>query len=467
MASVVQFVDSIQATPTVRLDLNTYASGLMVSAAGIDLSPPPLRRSTVSTLLTDGDNIPAAAYGNRTLKIPVQVLAASGTAAATVMQSLARELNRPTNVLKVQLDGMSQPTFFRTYRAPDYTLQMLRLLVAANTVAVLEIPAEPFGYGQRVTSSQFVVTNDPATGTNKAQFDVTGVTGDVETPAFLLMDLGAGASAGTTYAPIVTVRRWGTPANITPYVQAESATLGTNTTSTVVAGTSAGSVARVSFATSNTLISRVSTAIPYQTGSPVVDARGTYRVFVRLRAAAANIYSLRFVVTAFFGGATIVTGDTVTFSPPDGNFYLVDLGLIQLPIGSSPAGEGYAAAKTVQSVTLQVQAMRVSGTAQLDVDYLASLPADTEFLRLLSTGFLDLTCDGPNDALYFINDTNNSIGSDAAPIPIYAGSVPLLTPNQTNRFYVLRPDIANGQDENTRTFGITVSYWPRWLAVAP
>lgn len=462
MASLFQFVDGIAASPTVRLDLNSAATGFTVSRDGLDLSPPPMKRATAGTLLTDGEFIPSAAYDNRVLKIPVRLVAKTAAASATALTNLARELNRPTNVLQVQLDGTSTPTFYRTFRAPDYTLDLLKIRLQYTSTMTLEIPAEPFGYGQRVTSSQFVITNDPATGTNRAQFDVTGVTGDVETPAFLLLDLSAGAAAGTIYAPIIAVRRWGTPSNITPYVQAESGTLGTNTTSTAVTGASGGNAARCTFGT-NTLITRVSIAVPYQAGSPVVDARGTYRIFARLHAAAANSYTLRFLVTAFFGGATIVAGDSVTFAPPDGSFYLVDLGLIQLPLGSNPAGEGYAAAKTVQSITLQVQAQRDSGATALDIDYIAALPADQEFLRMLSTGFLDLTFDGPNDAGYYINDTNNAIGSDLAPIPVYAGSIPMLTPNGTNRFYVLRPDAADGTDVAARTFGITVSYWPRSL----
>jgi hypothetical protein len=172
MAAVVQFVDSIAANPTVRLDLNTFASGLMVGADGIDFSPPPLRRAVVSTLLADGDRIPAAAYGNRTLKLPVQVVAATATAAANALQDLAFELNRPANILRVQLTGMTSPVFFRAFRAPDYTLAMLRLLAAANTRATLEIPAEPFGYGLKQILPPVMVNNDPAAALNGMFLDV-------------------------------------------------------------------------------------------------------------------------------------------------------------------------------------------------------------------------------------------------------------------------------------------------------
>jgi hypothetical protein len=111
VAGVVQFVDRIDAAPTVRLDLNSAASGLMVGVAGIDFSPPPVLRASAGTLLGDGERVPAWAYANRVLKVPVQVVSATATAAAVALQSLARELARPTNVLRVRLDGMSAYTF--------------------------------------------------------------------------------------------------------------------------------------------------------------------------------------------------------------------------------------------------------------------------------------------------------------------------------------------------------------------
>jgi hypothetical protein len=179
--ATVQFVDRIDPAPTVRLDLNTFASGLMVGVAGIDFSPPPVRRSAAGTLLGDGERMPAWAYGNRVLKIPVQMVATTAAGVAGALQALARELTRPSNVLRVRLDGMTAYTFYRTLPAPDYTLAMLRLLAAANTVATLEIPAEPFGYGLPVVAVNAVtVSNDPASPVTLAASKVSTVDSGVE-----------------------------------------------------------------------------------------------------------------------------------------------------------------------------------------------------------------------------------------------------------------------------------------------
>src|SRR5262245_37807610 len=114
-----QFVDSIAAAPTVRLDLN--ADFLRVGN-GFDLSPAPVRRALAGSMLTDGDLVTSWSYSNRTLVLPIQLLATSPDHAASVLVSLGRELTRDTNILRVQLG--SEPYFFRTFAAPDFSLSM-------------------------------------------------------------------------------------------------------------------------------------------------------------------------------------------------------------------------------------------------------------------------------------------------------------------------------------------------------
>jgi hypothetical protein len=162
--SLVKFVDSIVAAPGVLLDLNQAGGPLMIGPEGIDLSPPPLRRSVVAGFLgVDGDPITATAAGNRTIKMSVKLVNVSAEQAATAVQNLTNRLS-VDGILMVQLDGMTKPVFFQTYAAPDYTLKMLRLLVAENTSVVLEIPAMAYGLGPKVTLPTVVVNNDPSRG---------------------------------------------------------------------------------------------------------------------------------------------------------------------------------------------------------------------------------------------------------------------------------------------------------------
>lgn len=625
-----QFVDRIDPAPTVRLDLNSFASGLMVGVAGIDFSPPPVRRSAVGTLLGDGERIPAWAYGNRVLKIPVQMVATTAAGVAGALQALARELTRPSNVLRVRLDGMTAYTFYRTLPAPDYTLAMLRLLAAANTTATLEIPAEPFGLGLPVVAvNAATVNNDPAnpvtlaaskvstvdsgveaslggwtapdadqtvvrstaqahggsasvlitaantntseaklspyvggstsdhtcqpntpyllsdwvragttgrtrvervawytsadafvafsdiTGTDNSAgwtqitgsvvspataakwelyrqvltpvaaethysddftlqegtygnvFDVTGVTGDVETPAKIQM-----SSGGSNMAPVLSVRRHGTVTAISPIVQAEHAALGTDTTVGTDAAMSNGQRARCSFATVATMATRLTVGLPYAGGLPRVEARGTYRVFVVVATSATSTaYSLRMRVASTFGGAIqMMAGDAVAFAPADTGRYLADLGLLGVPLGPDPVYDGYGAEASVGAVDVQVQAQRVSGSGSLDFDYLAALPADEE-LCATATTYLDMVLDGVQDAVYTPGGFGE-VTAAAVPAIARAGGIPMLSPGQTNRLYLLRPDgvgtgWVRGADVKSRTATVTVTYWPRVLSWLP
>jgi hypothetical protein len=250
LANLVQFVDAISASPGVRLDLNQTAAtsnAFAVDIEGMDLSPPPMRRSVFNSMLSDGDHIGATAFENRVLKIPIRVIRTAGTdATATMIQNLARELNRPTNLLKVQFDGATAPVFFRTFRAPDYTLSMLRFLIKDTAVVTMEIPAEPYALGLEESLGSITVNNDPAAGSNPLYFDVAAASckGDVPTPLYMKTTSSlAGASV------ILATRRRGIPANGTFFVQAENATNGVDTADQADANASGGNEVRTTFAT--------------------------------------------------------------------------------------------------------------------------------------------------------------------------------------------------------------------------
>lgn len=152
---IVQFVDRIAATPTVRLDL----SATWVVQRESDLSPPPLQRAYAGSLLADGRPVTAAAYGNRTIQL--ELLLRDGVSedqAAAAVQALAREVDRPGNFMRWQ-PGTTQPAFFRTLRA-----EFGRVYWDAVTKrCTVQIPAEPFAYGLRVDLAASTVYNDPAT----------------------------------------------------------------------------------------------------------------------------------------------------------------------------------------------------------------------------------------------------------------------------------------------------------------
>src|SRR4051794_1434173 len=116
-----RFVDSISATPTVRLDLNdTTGAGFWLGAGGLQAPPPSLRRAEASTILRDGGLVAASAYDNRTLTLPLTITsAATMDARNTLISSLVKELNRESNILEYRPDGSSTSYFFRTFRSPE------------------------------------------------------------------------------------------------------------------------------------------------------------------------------------------------------------------------------------------------------------------------------------------------------------------------------------------------------------
>lgn len=475
-----RLVDGISGAPTVVLDLNTWATGAgkptaseWYLRAAPQLNPPPLRRSIPQTLMADGSAPPAAAFDNRTIILPLRLNVPTGASnpeatKASKLGLLAAPLNAARPVLQYQPRTSAAPTFYRLHRSPSVEVE--RWSPTDGTLDVTAtILAEPFGYGIRVDRAPVTVTNNPAAGSNGCFLDVTGVGGDVETPALLLLDPGAGAP----FAPIISTRRRGDPANdIQPFVQAEAATLGTDTTVVnPITGFSNGQGTRTTFATAG-MVTRLTTSVPYTSGFPRAGARGTYRIWVALKpSSTSTTYKLRWRVNEFLGGTDLVVSDTVTWSPLSTNRCLVDLGLLQVPIGADPSGAGYGAAPTIQSVALELQMQRSAGTGTMDVDYIAVLPADTEYARIGRAG-VDLTLDGPQDAIYTINDANAGLTSDGVTIPPRTGFLPVLSPGQTNRIYLLRPQNAGvgpvtDLDDITNTLIVTVSYWPRFLTWAP
>ena len=109
------FVDSVAASPTIRLSVHSGPAGPWTLREGSRFDPPPLRRATPQSLLTDGAVPTSAAYDNRVISLRVQ-LHTRGTQmvvdpAATQLQLLMRELDRPTNLLMLKA-GTSAPVFF-------------------------------------------------------------------------------------------------------------------------------------------------------------------------------------------------------------------------------------------------------------------------------------------------------------------------------------------------------------------
>ena len=472
MASTWQFVDSIGSSPTVRLDLNTL-TGIFL-AEDPEVSPPTLRRVTVSSMLLDGQRIPASAYDNRMITLKLHVSATTADLLATSLQNLARELQRPEgNFLRVTV--ASNPMFFRTFPAPDAAFLIMLTKPTQSTVTV-QIPCEPFGYGVKEILSNVTVTNNPAAASNGQFFDVTSPKGDVETPLDIKFANGtAGFGATGRLRSALAVRRRGTVANVPFFLQAEAMTMGTN--AAIQATNAAFSGATNNFVKvtpgTTTMVSRLTTTTKFPSTAST-DARGTYRAFMRLRqATGTDVWDVRLN----YGSSSVqYVGDTVRCPTDVGagapTLKYIDLGLIPIPVGYDPVNDGLSGvAYAAEGLYFDFQAARVSGTGTLDLDVLVLLPADDrlEFIKFpevqnFSTDTFTAV-GGPAASVYCLNTSNQVSPVQAIEI---GGSGLMITPGRTNRVYYMR-DVGTGTsltgsgDSITATAVLTPSYYPRYL----
>ena len=465
------FVDSVAASPTIRLSVHSGPAGPWTLRAGSRFDPPPLRRATPQSLLTDGAVPTSAAYDNRVISLRLQ-LHTRGTQmvadpAATQLQLLMRELDRPTNLLMLKA-GTSAPVFFRTFRSGPDAIDW----DPVNREASMSILAEPFALGLEETLSGVVVTNDPAAGSNGLFLDITSPKGDVETPLFLTVSNGVVGTGRRRSA--ISLRRRGTPSATPLFLQAESMTLASNVTLPGTDATMSGggsSYARISYSGSTALIQRLSTATRFPS-SASTDARGIYRVFARIRQnTGADVHTMRLR----WGGADVQITNTTVAVPVDTGpsaptIKMIDLGIVQIPAGADPVERGLSGVELVtEGVFLAVDAGRTSGSGTLDVDYLLLLPVDDRTMYVdwpASATVTDFVVHGGAQPEVYARNASAQITSTQA-ITI-AGTGLMITPNVTNRVFFHRDvgtgtSVAGTGDSVSATTTLTPSYYPRYL----
>jgi len=451
------FVDSIATSPTTRLDL--MGSDWTTLIDGTDFGAPPLRRAVAGTLLADGQVIPSSAYDNRVITLHLDASDLTPDNAATQVQLLSRELDRPSNFLRYTPDT-TNPVTFRTFRSAVTSLQWDSVLQRA----VVRILAEPFAYGTKQTLSLATVNNDPAAVSNGMFFDVSSPLGDVETPLFMSIDTFDVVTSNRRTSAIA-VRRRGTVASVPFVVQAESMTVGSDTTvqanDAVMSGAGSNYV-RCTFAGVTAMATRVSATHP---SSASVDARGTYRAYIRHRkTVSGDVIAMRLLASV----DVTITGETYTL-PSGTNRKWQDLGLIQYPIGPDPAVDGYSGtALSVRGMTLEIQAQRVSGSGNLDIDALILVPADDRFALVKWPGPSGPTALIVDPAASWVYAVGAAGEVRATQFMELVGGLPYVTPGITNRVYFVQDvGVTDVNDGKTNTIDITPYYWPRYIFVRP
>ena len=464
MATIIDYVDTIAASPTTNFNFND-GTLWRVMLNGSDFSPAPIRQTTNSTMMSDGDYISATSYGNRTVTLQLQLIAADADEIAEQIQLLAWELNKPTNLLRLQRDGATKPVFFETYRcAPEQIIEQLK-----NTrQAILRIPAKPFALGLKETLSTAVVSNDPATG---CYIDIPYPSGDVPADLHLQItasDVIAGGRRQTAFA----MRRRGTPGNAPFIIQAEGMTKAANTSNQANDAAMSGAGQNYARATNLTasFVTRLTSAtvIP---SSPSVDARGKYRVYARVRkTSGTGEVRLRLAISP--DGTTEIIPDTVGVVLPTGTVIRwADLGVVQIPIGHDPVVAGPSNVPlAARGIEFRLQIALTANSSNLDVDCLALMPADDRFGRVLwpgVTGPTSMILDSSNrPRVYGLGSSGETYSTE---IPAMDGGMPMVSPNSYNRLWMLLDTgtTSTAGDDVTETTTVVPYYYPRYIYIRP
>jgi hypothetical protein len=466
VAWTLQFVDSIASVPTVRLDLNDGSPfGLKID--GTNFGTPAMRYAEASTLMRDGSVFPAAAYGERTLTITLTLAESTRDALATAMQELHRELDRPNNFLKWQQDSATNPVFFRTIRTPPDRWDDFPFTPSPYAEVTVQVLAEPFAYGLKETASTTVSNHPAAGGSTPGYFDVSSVKGDVETPLILRVE-AATFNIANDNVSMIAVRRRGTPSSAPWELQAESMTLGTDTTlpgNDAAMSGSSSNYARCSFATTTAMATRLSATFP---AAAAVDNRGIYRVLARIRRSVAGTDGATMRLRWGGTSSSVITNDTVTTTVTT-NIGYVDLGLVAIPPGEDPVTDGLSGTSlSASGIYLEVQAQRTAGTTNLDVDYLLFFPADDRLCTIrwgTASGADYCFADGTLDKVYNATTAGAVLNANMAQ---RAGGLPMISPGVTNRIYFIK-QIRQGApvDSVGNTYAVQYSYFPRYLYLRP
>lgn len=466
MASIWQFVqDMSSASPTVLFDLNTPSTGVKV-LLGWKLGPTLFEKGYASSPLRHGKRPIRSTAANQILEIPIEISKSSEALGAQAIEDLVDQLTID-NFLKVQLDGAPAPVFYRTFGDADFAASVRNVLIR-NTTVTLQIEAEPFAYGPRVSLGSFTVSNNPANGTNPMRFDITGVLGDTRTPLLLVA-----TSTGATGAPSGLVNKWshfatrrrGTPSNLVNHIQGEDMTQGTGAVVTADATYSNGSKSLIGFGTPGMTL-RLSDTFPGN-GTPIVDARGEYRVYARVaKTVAGDTINVQLGYGA--SSAAPVLNDMITLPAAAGPF-MVDIGKVPVPPWSDPNKHGFSGVATkVVLPFVGLYAARTAGTGSLAVDFLYFMPCDEPTTVIAKFPSTDTTyvIDGTTDeggAVYAMPSTTDEVLTTAAPCQIVGGGgFPELIPGVTTRVYFIRHvDPAGTVDAVTDTTTFAAYYWPR------
>ncbi|RYC14559.1 hypothetical protein [Nocardioides zhouii] len=391
--------------------------------------------------MRDGIHVGSSSYDSRTLTMEIECRKSTQDLAAVEMQKLWRELDRASNFLMYQPNGLTKPVFFRTYRSDTSQLVDVMAQAAMRTFTV-EVLAEPFALGLREDiAAATVAPSSTAYGVT-----ISTVKGDVATPPVLF--------TGTT---AITSQQWLlATTNPVRFYEAELAVNGTDAADVSNAEYSSGAGVSVSFATNAAMTTRLSDFLGQQ--NPITAGRHRALARMKLSTTGSTVRARLLVngtpVPTPSGAAYATLSDTSTAQ-------VVDLGFVHVAGG----GVGFDTALSA-GPELIIQLQRVSGTATVVVDWLMTCLPDSTAVINPPVGSVGATrvIDAVQDSAYYVDSsppfTANVDGKTG--MLGHVGGFPLLVPGKTNVLIWL---LAQGAMASTTS--VSVSYWPLYVHARP
>jgi hypothetical protein len=461
----IKLVDAPSATAAVLFDFNdtTATPKRSVNADDFTIGVPELQG--------DVDAIDPL-YGERLVSFTCQMTGTKAQVAAA-QSTLSRRLLAPgQGWLWVRMTPTSRLLFFRTYRAQPADLSFDLVQTTSTTKSErwelrIDLPCEPFAYGELVTQAAATLSNDPTTGTNPQRVVLPAITGDAPAPLRLRLAYNElnqenwalfALHAGATSRPPINVGV-GT---------SDGLTAGTDTT-TVTAGVAntyiGGSYKSVSFATQTGLSTRL-------LGNLAAVEPGRYRIFIR-----AGIVAPGGGVTARNTFNLTVFGITSTrrYSSTNTNVVMswLDFGDFELP-PRRPTEAADVGPNVTPSFSLGISRESTGGTVSLD--HILIVPvgvSDTVESRIMRV-YTDIVQSGQavnadaRTETAWVATTATGLQQNANTAVV--GVMPRGIPGAQNVLTVLLaapPEGLGPIDDDLTNYApvLTVSYYPRFLYI--
>lgn len=458
------------------LDLNAPAGGGVMNARG--------EKVLAQTTLTDEGIGDARGWwqpspnpvevASRTISIPLKVQGSTQDDKAARVAALSAAVARPF-VLEVRRNGASTSGWIRC--------QPGRLTIGDNPNGVggstfadvtLTAGAEPYALGAMVDLGSLSWDQDPVNATALWR-DITVTQGDSLAPCLIRVPLSSLVGAGlTTHGSLWAVRRRGTPANLTNALTLQgeafaASSTTTNVTQSTITGDSAmsGSSARRLTFGAGYLASNSGT-VSYDFTPDTAEAPGQYRLIARVRRGGSGA-GIEHRIQPAVGPYTL---PTVKWLAGVVDTRVLDLGIVQVPIGQSPtisAPVNATVRAAVQRIDLKCW-KNASGAGTFDIDWVALIPADADYGHWRVAQSVAATwafADG------FSGDTGfTDVDLAGGGAPVLAGLAPTASTLWTGGMLRLRP----GTNRVWCVQGLTgsvlwpkgtpmvasVAYWPRW-----